>query len=148
FVERIVSAMPVWIRRQLNDVDRSYTRADKRLVIVATDAFFTIDKHLVVSERASGLPDDVLQPPRARRVAAQLEVLVTHHVEQQHRSRILQLVARAQLRNVMTAAVRIIRVLFVATFRPAFTKRLFSVEEHESIRHFWFFFAAAEHSTN
>src|SRR5215217_8927631 len=102
--------MPVWIRRQLNDVDRSHTRANKRLVIVTTDAFFTIDKDLVVSERASGLPDDVLEPPCARRVAAQLDVLVTHHVEQEHGSRILQLVARAQLRNVMTAAVSIVGI--------------------------------------
>src|SRR6185369_7655074 len=124
------------IRRQLNNIDCRHTSAKKRLVIVTTHAFLAIDKYLFVSKLASGLPDDVLQPLRARRVAAQLEIFVTHHVEQDHRSGTLQLVACAQLRNIVTTAVSIIGILFVTTVAPAFTKRLFTIEEHESIRRF------------
>src|SRR5215211_1891821 len=77
--------MPVWIRRQLNDIHSIDARTNERFVIVSANAFLTIDKYLFVSELASRLPDNVLKPPYTRRITAQFQVLVTHHVEQDHR---------------------------------------------------------------
>src|ERR1044071_997902 len=117
-------------------------------MIVAAHTFLTIDKYFAEAKLTPGLPDDVLQPSRTPRIAAQFQVPVAHHVEQDHRSRTLQLVVRAQLRDVMPAAVSVVGTFLVATLRPAFTKRFFAVEEHESIRCFRFFLATTEHSTN
>jgi hypothetical protein len=115
-------------------------------MIVATDAFLAIDEDLVVSELASRLPDDVLQPFRARRIAPKLEVLLTHHVEQDHRTRERHFGVLTQLRNIMTAAVRVVRTFVVAAVAPAFTKSLFAVKENEPVSRFWLLFLTAQHA--
>src|SRR6185436_1123382 len=108
FVDRVVSFVPVRITGELYQINRSDARMQKRFMIVSADAFFTFDEHLVVSELAPGLPDDVLQPARARVVAAELEIFITHHVEQNERACIREFVSFAQQGNVMTAAVRVV----------------------------------------
>ncbi len=62
--------------------------------------------------------------------------------------RIRQFIFLAQLRNVVTAAVSVVRTIFVATVAPAFTKSLFTIEEHEPVSDFRFFFHTAEHSSD
>src|SRR6185503_9739927 len=147
-VDRVVSLVPMWIRTQLYDVDRVYTVAHKRFVIVAADPFFTIEKDLVVPELSSGLPDKVQEPRRARSVTTELKILVTHHVEQNQRRRIYQFISLFQQRYVATASVRVIGPVFVFTITPTLTKRLFAVEKHEPVRHLRFFFRTAEHSSH
>src|SRR5262245_57231185 len=115
-------------------------------MIVSADAFLTFDEHLVVSELASGLPDDVLQPAGARTVAPEFEILVTHQVEQNERACIRQFISFAQYRNVMTAAVSVVWTIRIVALAPAFTESFFAVEENKSVRDFRFFFVAAEHS--
>ena len=62
-------------------------------MIIPTDTFFAVNKDFGVTELATRLPDDVLQPSRAQRIATQLEILVSNHIEQDHCSRIREFVA-------------------------------------------------------
>src|SRR5690242_20025494 len=115
-------------------------------MIVAAHTFRTVYKNFVISEFTSGFPDDVLQPLYTHRVAAQLEILVAHHIEQNQSPRIVDLIPGAQLRNVVTAAVRVIGITCVITLGPAFTKSFLSVEEHEPVTYFWFLLHARQHT--
>src|ERR1051325_7655410 len=114
-------------------MNRRDTSLQKRVMIVTADTLLAIDEDLVVSELASRLPDDVLQPLRARRIATELEIFVTHHVEQDHRARERHFGVVSQLRNIMTTAVRVVRALVVAAVTPVLTKSLFAVKEHEPV---------------
>ena len=66
-------------------------------MIITTNTFLAIDKDLAMTEFSSGLPDHVLQPSCAGIVATQLEIFITHHVEQNQCGGISEFVCGAQL---------------------------------------------------
>src|SRR6266851_6578692 len=106
-------------------------------MIVATNAFGSIYEILSITKIVRGVPDDVLQPAGAHVVTSQLEVLISHHVQQEHRANAGEFIAIAQLSNITPAAVGIVWRVRLAALLPPFAERLFTVEKYEPISKLW-----------
>src|SRR6185312_2399683 len=136
-IDRVLLGMPVFVTIQLNDVERIDAHAQTRFMIVAADTFISIDEDFVMTQLAASLPDNILHPSCAHRVAAELKVLEAHHVEQDHCANSTRFICLLELFDKMTAAVGVVRSAGLAALVPAGTKSFFTVEEYKPIRELW-----------
>src|SRR2546430_5306624 len=143
-VERIFLRMPVGtsrpVRAELNQIDRVDAGFQERAVIVVADSFSVVDELRTITNLFSSLPDDVLQPLSAEIRTTQTQILITNHVEQNHRFHATEFALLHELRNVMAAAVCVVgqwrlRIgwIWIVTILPLLTERLFTIEENKSI---------------
>src|ERR1041384_6176861 len=109
-------------------------------MVIVTDSFRVVHELRTITKLFPSLPDDVLQPRGAEIRTTESQILVTDHVEQNHRLHAAEFALLHKLRNVMAAAVGIVRQrclrigwIWIVTILPLFTERLFTVEENKSI---------------
>src|SRR6266851_6586384 len=85
FVQRVISFMPIGIPVELDQIYRIHAGPQKGFMVIATNAFRTIDKNLTVPEFASRAPNNILQPSRAHCVTAQFKIFISHHIQKYQR---------------------------------------------------------------
>ncbi len=74
--------MPILIAAELNNIEGIDSSSQEGFVVIATHAFRPIDENGFVTQLPPGLPGNVGEPSGAHVVTTQLQVFVTHHVEQ------------------------------------------------------------------
>src|SRR5437016_1535945 len=97
FVQRVVLRVPVVIGGELYYIKRIDARLQEWTMIVVAYIFASIYEVRAVTNLFRRLPDDILQPGRAQVCSSQTQLLITNHVQQDHRLHALQFVLLDQL---------------------------------------------------
>src|SRR5258705_13538491 len=148
FIHSVICLVPVRVTIELNEIYRVNSGAQKRFVIVPAYSLGAIYEIGSITQVPTGLPDDVLQPFCAHRIATQFQILVSHHVEKDQGTCTRQFFFCAKLRNVMPAAVCIVRSVWFAAIVPTFAERLFTIKKDQLVSQFSFFSRAAQHASD
>src|SRR5688572_8279345 len=115
--------MPIDIVRAVIEIDEIYGRhsgAQKWNMIIFDQLLF-IDEILAITEPRGSIPDDIVDPSDRIAFAANIEIAVTDHIEQDERFDIADLARVAQTLRHVSGAVSMIGAL------PIDIHRLFAV---------------------
>src|SRR5687768_9793926 len=114
-------------------------------MIVAPDFLRTIHEIFSITKISRRLPDNVLKPPGADRVATKFEILVPHQVKKNQGTHSFQLLSLTQLAHKSPTAISVIRCVGFTAIVPVFTECFFPVKKHEPVSQLWF--RSGQHST-